>query len=92
MWRRRPEEHELLGAIAETVDDGFASRTALAMRLRQYSRRDLTRAYGRLATRGLVLERRAPDGGTYLALTAEGWRALRSAELRPESRSASSRS
>lgn len=32
----------------------------------------------RAARRGLVLERRGPDGQVYLALTAEGWRALRS--------------
>jgi hypothetical protein len=92
MRRRRPEDPELLGAIAELVDDGFASRGALATRLRQFSRRDLTKSYGRLATRGLVLERRGPDGATYLALTGEGWRALEGAELSSGPRSGRSRS
>ncbi len=76
MRRRRPDEHELLAAIVDLVDDGFATRSALAARLPRFSRRDLTKAYGRLASRGLVLERRGPDGATYLALTGEGWRAL----------------
>jgi hypothetical protein len=77
MRRRRPDERELLAAIAELVDDGFASRAELAARLPRLGRRDLVKSYGRLAARGLVLERRAPDGGTYLALSGEGWRALR---------------
>ena len=92
MRRRRPEEGELLGAIAELVDDGFASRADLATRLRQFGRRDLAKGYSRLATRGLVLERRAPNGGIYLALTGEGWKALEEAELRPGPRSGRSRS
>jgi hypothetical protein len=79
MRRRRPEDHELLETIAELVDDGFASRAALAARLRKLGRRELAKAYGRLASRGLVLERRGPDGATYLALSGEGWRALRGA-------------
>jgi hypothetical protein len=79
----RPAEHELLEAIVEIADDGFASRAALAARLPKFGRRDLTKACGRLASRGLVLERRAPDGGTYLALTGEGWRALRGAAEAP---------
>jgi hypothetical protein len=91
--RRRPEEPELLGAIAELVDDGFASLGELATRLRQFGRRDLTKGYQRLAKRGMVLERRGPDGGIYLALTGEGWQALRDGVgVSPPPRSGRSRS
>ncbi len=74
---KSPGEGALLGAIVELADDGFASRAELAARLPRLSRRDLTKAYGRLARQGLVLERRAPDGAIYLALTGEGWRVVR---------------
>ncbi|HEY8809167.1 MAG TPA: hypothetical protein VIM28_04005 [Solirubrobacterales bacterium] len=33
---------------------------------------------GQALRRGLLLERRGPDGQVYLALTSEGWRVLRS--------------
>ena len=33
---------------------------------------------GRAARRNLILERRGPDGRTYLALTSEGWDVVRS--------------
>jgi hypothetical protein len=91
--RRRPEDTELLSAIADLVDDGFAALGELATCLRQFGRRDLTKGYLRLAKRGLVLERRAPNGGIYLALTGEGWQALRDgAGVSPPPRSDRSRS
>jgi hypothetical protein len=78
MRRAKVEPEELLAAIAETVDDGFCSRAALIPRFRKLGHRDLLRLQKRAARRGLILERRGPDGQTYLALTSEGWRALRS--------------
>jgi hypothetical protein len=78
MRRAKVEPEELLAAIAEAVDDGFCATSALALRFSKLSHRDLVRLRGRAARRGFVLERRGPDGQVYLALTSEGWRALRS--------------
>jgi hypothetical protein len=78
MRRTKVEPAELLTAIAEAVDDGFCPVSALAPRFPKLSHRDLVRLRKRAAGRGLILERRGPDGQAYLALTAEGWRALRS--------------
>ena len=65
-------------AIAEEVDDGFLPASAIPPRFPKLGYRDLVRLRGRAARQGLLLERRGEDGRTYLALTAEGWRALRS--------------
>lgn len=78
MRRAKVEPEELLAAIAEAVDDGFCSLAALVPRFRKLGHRDLLRLQKRAARRGLILERRGPDGQIYLALTSEGWRALRS--------------
>lgn len=78
MKRKKAEPEELLAAIADAVDDGFCPASTLASRFPRLGHRDLVRLRGRAARRGLILERRGPDGQVYLALTNEGWRALRS--------------
>jgi hypothetical protein len=78
MRKAKVEPEELLAAIAEMVDDGFCPVAALATRFRKLGRRDLARLQKRVARRGLILERRGPDGQVYLALSGEGRRALRS--------------
>ena len=82
MRKARVEPEELLAAIAEMVDDGFCPVSTLASRFRKLGHRDLLRLQKRAARRGLILERRGPDGQVYLALTSEGWRALRSSRTR----------
>jgi len=76
--RKKTEPEELLAAIAEAVDDGFCPASALGPRLPKLGHRDLVRLRGQALRRGLLIERRGPDGRVYLALTSEGWRALRS--------------
>lgn len=76
-WKKA-EPEELLAAIADAVDDGFCPAATLAPRFPRLGHRDLVRLRGRAARRGLILVRRGPDGQVYLALTSEGWRALRS--------------
>jgi hypothetical protein len=71
--RRRPTDEQILRAIVELADDGFCERRELASRFRGYGERDLMASLARAARRNLVLERRGPDGRTYLALTSEGW-------------------
>lgn len=78
MKRTKAEPEELLAAIADAVDDGFCPAFTIASRFSRLGHRDLVRLRGRAARRGLILERRGPDGQVYLALTSEGWRALRS--------------
>lgn len=75
---KKTEVEDLLAVIATEVDDGFLPASALSSRFSKLGHRDLVRLRGRAVRRGLLLERRGPDGRTYLALTAEGWRALRS--------------
>jgi hypothetical protein len=75
--RKKNEPEELLMAIAEAVDDGFCPLSRLVPRFPKLSHRELVRLRGRALRRGLLLERRGPDGQAYLALTSEGWRALR---------------
>lgn len=76
--RKKAEPEELLAAIAEAVDDGFCPASSLVPRFPKLSHRELVRLRVQTLRRGLLLERRGPDGQVYLALTSEGWRALRS--------------
>lgn len=83
MMRRRhgPSDEELLATVVELVDDGFCPRGELVLRL-GVGEREARRAIGRAARRGLLLQRLGLDGGSYLALSNEGWALLRSAEGR----------
>jgi hypothetical protein len=76
--RKKTEPEELLAAIAEAVDDGFCPASSLVSQFPKLSHREFVRLRGQALRRGLLLERRGPDGQVYLALTSEGWRALRS--------------
>jgi hypothetical protein len=78
MRKKKTDPEELLAAIAEAVDDGFCPASSLVPRFPKLSHRDLVRLRGQAVRRGLLLERRGPDGQVYLALTSEGWRSLRS--------------
>lgn len=78
MKRKQAEPKDLLAVVAAAVDDGFLAASALTSRFPRLGYRDLVRLRGRAVRSGLLLERRGPDGQIYLALTSEGWRALRS--------------
>ncbi|HET9198395.1 MAG TPA: hypothetical protein VFN92_09095 [Solirubrobacterales bacterium] len=73
----RAEPEQLLAAIVEAVDDGFYPASALASAFPKLTHRELVRLRKRALGRGLLLERRDPERGPCLALTSEGWRALR---------------
>jgi hypothetical protein len=75
--RPKTEPEQLLAAIAAAVDDGFCPVSALAPAFPKLGHRELVRLRKRALRRGLLLERRGADGQTYLALSSEGWRALR---------------
>jgi hypothetical protein len=71
------EPERLLAVIAEAVDDGFYPSSSLASAFPKLTHREVVRLRKRALGQGLVLERRDPQGRSYLALTSEGWRALR---------------
>jgi hypothetical protein len=75
--RPKAEPEQLVTAIAEAVDDGFYPTSSLASAFPKLTHRDLVRLQKRALRQGLLLERRGDDGRAYLALSSEGWRALR---------------
>ena len=78
-----PSDEEILRAIVDLGDDGFVPLHQLVARFRGQGERDMRRAIGRSARRGLVLERKDPEGRSFLAVSAEGWDALRHGRFEP---------
>jgi hypothetical protein len=78
-----PSDEEVLRAIVDLGDDGFVPRHQLVARFRGQGEREMRRAIGRSARRGLVLERRDPQGRSFVAVSSEGWEALRSGTFEP---------
>ena len=71
------DEH-VLEAIVELGGDGYCRVPDVLARLPRRTHADRRRAVYRTVNRGLVLERRGPDGRVWVALASEGWRLLRS--------------
>jgi hypothetical protein len=78
-----PSDEEILRAIIDLGDDGFVPRHQVVARFRGQGERDMRRAIGRSARRGLVLERKDPEGRSFVAVSAEGWDALRAGTFEP---------
>jgi hypothetical protein len=78
-----PSDEEILRAIVALGDDGFVPRHEVVIRFRGQGERDMRRAIGRTARRGLLLERKDPEGRSFLAVSGEGWEALRSGNFEP---------
>ena len=78
-----PSDEEILRAIVALGDDGFVSRHRLVLRFRGQGERDMRRAIGRSARRGLVLERKDPEGRSFVAVSTEGWQLLRGGDFEP---------
>jgi hypothetical protein len=79
--RKLAAPEDVLRAIVAVSDDGFCRRSQLLPRLRPLGERELRRSVRRAASRGLVLERRGPDGAVHVAIGSEGWELIRSAQL-----------
>jgi hypothetical protein len=71
------DEH-VLEAIVELGGDGYWPVQEVFAELPRRTHADRRRAVYRAVNRGLVLERRGPDGRIWVALSSEGWRLLRS--------------
>jgi hypothetical protein len=69
----------VLAGIVELAGDGYCLVADLLPALPKRTHADRRRAVHRSIGRGLLIERRGPDGRAYVALSAEGWRHLRAA-------------
>jgi hypothetical protein len=78
-----PSDEEILRAIVDLGADGFVPRHRLVVRFRGQGERDMRRAIGRSARRGLLLERKDPEGRSFVAVSTEGWEALRTGDFEP---------
>jgi hypothetical protein len=75
--RKPPDDEEIVGGIIAVAGDGYCPAYELHLRpFRHLDRGVLGRALRRAANRGLILERRGPDGRRYVAVAPEGWRLL----------------
>jgi hypothetical protein len=79
MKRQRLSDQDVLAAIEELAGDGFCLAPRLLDSLPRGTHADRRRAINWTIKKGMVIERRGPDGRMHLALASEGWRLLRAA-------------
>jgi len=79
MVPKRISDGDVLAAIVEQAGDGYCLVADLLPSLPKLSHADRRRALHRAVARGLVIERRGPDGRAHVAIASEGWRQLRAA-------------
>jgi hypothetical protein len=74
---KRITDDDVLAAIVDLAGDGYCLVPDLFRVLPKRTHADRRRALNRAVNKGLVLERRGPDGRMHVALASEGWRELR---------------
>jgi hypothetical protein len=74
---KRITDEDVLNSIVELAGDGYCLVGELVLALPKRTHADRRRALHRAVSRGLVLERRGPDGRAWVAVASEGWRQLR---------------
>ncbi|HEY3191676.1 MAG TPA: hypothetical protein VGJ61_02750 [Solirubrobacterales bacterium] len=79
MALKRITDEDVLDSIVELAGDGYCLVPELLRQLPRRAHADRRRAVSRSINRGLVIERRGPDGRSYVAVASEGWRRLRAA-------------
>jgi hypothetical protein len=76
---KRITDDDVLSSIVELAGDGYCLVADVLPSLPSRSHADRRRAVQRSINRGLVIQRRGPDGRAYVAVASEGWRQLRAA-------------
>jgi hypothetical protein len=76
---KRITDVDVLQTMADLAGDGYCLAAEVLHSLPKLSHADRRRAVHRAVSRGLVIERRGPDGRTHIAIASEGWRQLRAA-------------
>ena len=76
---KRISDDDVLTAVVERAGDGYCLIAEILPSLPKRGHRDRRRAVHRAINRGLLIERRGPDGREHVALASEGWRQLRAA-------------
>ncbi len=79
MALKRITDEDVLSSIVELAGDGYCLVPEVLRALPKRAHADRRRALTRSVNRGLVLERRGPDGRVHVAVASEGWRQLRAA-------------
>jgi hypothetical protein len=78
MALKRITDDDVLAAIVELAGDGYCLlANLLPLFPSRFSHADRRRAVHRSINRGLVIQRRGPDGREHVAIASEGWRQLR---------------
>lgn len=78
MALKRITDDDVLAAIVEQAGDGYCLVAHVVPAFpSRFSHADRRRALERSINRGVVLQRRGPDGREYVAIASEGWRQLR---------------
>jgi hypothetical protein len=72
-------DDDVLSAIVDRAGDGYCPIADVLASLPKLSHADRRRAVHRAVSRGLLIERRGPDGRAYVAVASEGWRRHRAA-------------
>jgi hypothetical protein len=77
MALKRITDEDVLEAIVAVAGDGFCHASEVLPSLPKRTHADRRRAVHRATNRGLVIQRRGPDGREHVAIASEGWRQLR---------------
>ena len=82
---KRITDEDILRAIENLAGDGYCLAADVLPSLPKFRTQsasghaDRRRALHRCVSRGLVIQRRGPDGREHVAIASEGWRLLRAA-------------
>jgi hypothetical protein len=79
MALKRITDADVLDAIVDRAGDGYCLVADVLLSLPKRSHADRRRAVHRSLSRGLVIQRRGPDGRAYITVASEGWRLRRAA-------------